>query len=46
MMPALILCHFAGGMSIIVGFNFLFYLGGCTATIFKVARKANQRMET
>jgi phosphatidylglycerophosphate synthase len=41
MMPALIVCHCIGGMWIIVWFNFLFYLGGCVITIFKLAKKAN-----
>jgi phosphatidylglycerophosphate synthase len=41
MMPALILCHFAGGMIIIVWFNLAFYLGGCMVTILKLSRKAN-----
>jgi phosphatidylglycerophosphate synthase len=42
MMPALILCHFAGGMIIIVCFNLAFYLGGCVVTIVKLARKAGR----
>ncbi|MFP3043060.1 CDP-alcohol phosphatidyltransferase family protein [Treponema primitia] len=41
MMPALIICHFLGGVEYIVGFNLLFYLGGCLLTIFKLAKKAN-----
>ncbi|MDR3341934.1 MAG: CDP-alcohol phosphatidyltransferase family protein [Treponema sp.] len=40
MMPALILCHYIGGMSLIIAFNVLFYLGGCTVTIIKLAKKA------
>ncbi|AEF81443.1 CDP-alcohol phosphatidyltransferase family protein [Leadbettera azotonutricia] len=39
LMPALIVCHFTGGMIFIVAFNLLFYLGGCLATIIKLARK-------
>jgi phosphatidylglycerophosphate synthase len=41
LMPALVVCHFIGGMEYIIGFNLLFYLGGCVATIFKLAKKAN-----
>jgi phosphatidylglycerophosphate synthase len=41
LMPALIVCHFTGGMEYIIAFNLLFYLGGCTATIFKLAGKAH-----
>ncbi|WP_010255515.1 CDP-alcohol phosphatidyltransferase family protein [Treponema primitia] len=41
LMPALIICHFSGGMEYIIAFNLLFYLGGCAATIFKLAKKAN-----
>jgi phosphatidylglycerophosphate synthase len=41
MMPALIICHFTGGMGLIVWFNLLFYLGGCGISIFKMAKKAN-----
>jgi hypothetical protein len=41
LMPALIVCHFAGGMEYIVGFNLLFYTGGCVATILKLAKKVH-----
>jgi phosphatidylglycerophosphate synthase len=41
MMPALIVCHFTGGMIGIVAFNLAFYLGGCVVTIVKLAKKAN-----
>jgi phosphatidylglycerophosphate synthase len=41
MMPALILCHFTGGMIAIVWFNLAFYLGGCVVTIIKLAKKAD-----
>jgi phosphatidylglycerophosphate synthase len=40
LMPALIVCHFTGGMFIIIGFNLLFYGAGCFVTIVKLARKA------
>ena len=40
MMPALIVCHFIGGMEYIVAFNLLFYTGGCAATILKLIQKA------
>jgi phosphatidylglycerophosphate synthase len=40
MMPALIVCHIAGGMEYIVAFNLLFYTGGCVATILKIIQKA------
>jgi phosphatidylglycerophosphate synthase len=40
LMPALIVCHFTGGMFIIIGFNLLFYGAGCFITIVKLARKA------
>jgi phosphatidylglycerophosphate synthase len=43
MMPALILCHFIGGMQVIVWFNLCFYLGGCVVTIFKLAIKGKNR---
>jgi phosphatidylglycerophosphate synthase len=39
MMPALIICHCAGGMEYIVAFNLLFYTGGCVATILKLTQK-------
>jgi phosphatidylglycerophosphate synthase len=39
MMPALIICHFTGGMEYIVAFNLLFYTGGCAATILKLTQK-------
>jgi hypothetical protein len=42
MMPALILCHFVGGMILIVWFNLAFYLGGCVVTILKLAKKADK----
>jgi phosphatidylglycerophosphate synthase len=45
MMPALILCHFIGGMIYIVWFNLAFYLLGCIATIIKLARKAGQSLQ-
>jgi hypothetical protein len=41
LMPALIICHFIGGMWIIIWFNLLFYPGGCVISIFKLAKKAN-----
>jgi phosphatidylglycerophosphate synthase len=41
LMPALIICHFLGGMEYIIVFNLLFYLGGCVITIIKLAKKAN-----
>jgi len=41
LMPALILCHFLGGMVWIVWFNTAFYGLGCLATIIKLARKAS-----
>jgi phosphatidylglycerophosphate synthase len=41
MMPALIVCHFVGGMEYIVAFNLLFYTGGCVATILKIIRKTH-----
>jgi phosphatidylglycerophosphate synthase len=40
LMPALILCHFFGGMIWVVWFNALFYCGGACITLFKLARKA------
>jgi phosphatidylglycerophosphate synthase len=40
MMPALIICHFTGGMEYIAAFNLLFYTGGCVATILKIIKKA------
>jgi phosphatidylglycerophosphate synthase len=41
MMPALIICHFTGGMEYIIAFNLLFYTGGCAATILKLSKKVN-----
>jgi phosphatidylglycerophosphate synthase len=41
LMPALIMCHFLGGMEYIIAFNLLFYLGGCGVTIIKLAKKAD-----
>ncbi len=40
LMPALILCHFFGGMIWIVWFNAIFYCGGACITLLKLARKA------
>ena len=40
LMPALVLCHFAGGMIWIVWFNALFYCVGAAATLIKLAAKA------
>jgi phosphatidylglycerophosphate synthase len=40
LMPALIVCHIAGGMECVVAFNLLFYTGGCVVTILKLAKKA------
>ncbi|GAB6392375.1 MAG: CDP-alcohol phosphatidyltransferase family protein [Treponematales bacterium] len=45
MMPALIACHACGftrGIEALVWFNLAFYLGGCAATLFKIARKAGK----
>ncbi|MDR2102963.1 MAG: CDP-alcohol phosphatidyltransferase family protein [Treponema sp.] len=39
MMPALIICHLFGGMSLIIGFNLLFYTAGCGITMVKLAKK-------
>jgi phosphatidylglycerophosphate synthase len=39
MMPALIICHFVGGMEYIVAFNLFFYTGGCVATLLKIIHK-------
>jgi phosphatidylglycerophosphate synthase len=44
LMPALIVCHFTGGMECVVAFNLFFYTGGCAATILKLARKARIAM--
>jgi phosphatidylglycerophosphate synthase len=38
--PAMLVCHIFGGMIGVIGFNFLFYTGGCCLTIFKLAGKA------
>jgi phosphatidylglycerophosphate synthase len=46
MMPALVLCHFMGGMIGIVWFNLAFYLGGCIITIFKLAKRADAATQT
>lgn len=43
MMPALILCHFFGGMPVIIGFNALFYTAGCAVTMVKLAQKGGKR---
>ncbi|MDR1058742.1 MAG: CDP-alcohol phosphatidyltransferase family protein [Treponema sp.] len=43
LMPALVICHLFGGMAGILWFNLAFYLGGCGATIIKLARKAGAR---
>ncbi|MDR3123035.1 MAG: CDP-alcohol phosphatidyltransferase family protein, partial [Treponema sp.] len=40
LMPALVICHFVGGMEYIAAFNLLFYTGGCAATILKLMLKA------
>ncbi len=39
LMPALILCHFVGGMHWIIFVNALFYIGGCIVTLIKLAAK-------
>ena len=39
LMPALVICHLAGGMQWIIYINAVFYIGGCLVTLVKLASK-------